>query len=134
MGRVRSLSRQATTVALALAFSLGLGAEVYGLHDCPRHHHDPPATAPVAPDAATSPTERAADGPLPSESAPEGPCTCVGTCHASAASPHPGIVSSQALPATGATRTIAPASADVVPARRSPYLLPYANGPPAAAI
>lgn len=66
------------------------------------------------------------DGTLPP------PCTCVGSCPTSAgpSAPSGAAAIAPALRATVSTRTVP--ALDRAPARRAPYTLPFANGPPLA--
>src|SRR5690606_17775921 len=102
----------------ALVFVHAASGEGLAGHDCP-HHEPPRAHGHDVHDAGP------ADGADPAS-----PCTCVGVCHGSAASP---------VPATGHERVQAPTTVRahgpiVVPAspplQPAAYLLPYPNGPP----
>lgn len=135
----RSAGARATAGLLAGVFLLAGAADVYGLHRC--SHHD--RTDPVA-DVAHAAAETAAPGRpvLAPASDPEdagehpsdGFCTCVGACHAGAASPTPG--SGTASPVSGRVGTVAlhGSGADAPRAARSEYLLPFANAPPLSAL
>lgn len=117
----RSL-RSTLSVLLAGVFVLSLGGEAYGWHDCPHHHRD-------------GGPRPAAGAEAPADSAPlaptDGPCTCVGSCHAAAASPMPALApAAPALVGTAERLPLRPTVETVRP-RFSPYLLPYPNGPPA---
>lgn len=113
--------RRGLAFALVALFVAGTAAEAAALHECPHHHggsssaghghgHGDPAGS-------------------PGDAAPEGACTCIGTCHGSA---------SVALPVGGADATVglgdvshgssmSIASLDIA---SCPYLLPYPTGPP----
>ena len=60
------------------------------------------------------------------------PCTCVGSCPTSAgpSAPSGPAATAPAVHATVSTRTTP--TLDRVAARRAPYVLPFANGPPLA--
>lgn len=118
---------------LALVFAAGLAGEAYGVHDCPHHHGSPTGGSPhVAADAghgyAAEAPPRTSD-PRPLQAPPDGPCTCVGNCHAASVAldaPAP-----PALAAAVATDRGLPLPApDGRVARTAAYLLPFANGPP----
>lgn len=111
------------SVLLAGVFVLSLGGEAYGWHDCPHHHPDRrPATADgAAAEAGSAPLEPAG-----------GPCTCVGSCHAAAASPMPGPAPAAPELPDQVTRPELRESDDTLRPRFPSYFLPYPNGPPSA--
>lgn len=105
---------------LALLFLGGLVTEAYGLHRCPHHHGSAP-----------TPTATASLGA--SDSGPgggPGPCTCVGSCHGGAATPIPGMGTEATVPAAPVVSGASAPAPHPHPRYRSPYLLPFPNGPP----
>lgn len=117
--------RRAVSVLLAGVFVLSLGGEAYGWHDCP-HHHPDPGTGDV-PAEATAAAAEAGSAPLEPTG---GPCTCVGSCHAAAASPLPGSAAAPAQVASAVRSVELGAIARPPRPRFPPYFLPYPNGPP----
>ena len=110
---------------LALAvLALGLGSQAWGYHGCANHAESADVHAPDASAHAH------AQLPTHSEDAGHGPCTCLGTCHGSAAAttlPPMAPVAPVAVvlrqPRVQATDTRAP----VV---RPAFLIPYSTAPP----
>lgn len=124
--------RAVVSALLGLVFLSGLAGEAYGVHDCPHHHGDAPDRGAVhageAAGAAPA-VDRGTDEPL--QAPPEGPCTCLGSCHAAAAALN--AASPPVLPAAPETDLAAPRPAvDDRTRRLAAYLLPFANGPPTA--
>lgn len=121
--------RAAVSALLGVIFLGGLAGEAYGVHDCAHHHR---SGRDGAPGHVAGPAGGAADsgGRLPLEAPPEGPCTCVGNCHAAAVALE--AASPPSLPAARETDLAAPSGVDEgrVP-RSAAYLLPFANAPPA---
>lgn len=125
--------RSAVSALLGLVFAAGLAGEAYGVHDCPHHHGTASGEASHA--AVTTGQAGAAEArartsdPAPLQAPPEGPCTCVGNCHAASVAldaPAPPTLTA----AVATERTVSrPASGGRVP-RAAAYLLPFANGPP----
>jgi hypothetical protein len=112
---LRELLRSGLASAMVALFLAGSAGEAAGFHRCT--HHDAVAGHAVHPDASHG-EEDGGHG-----------CTCFGTCHGSAAvalpaGPGEAHVRSNAVrdDRTGGTSTPA--------AQVSPYLHPYANGPP----
>lgn len=107
-------------IALFLAGSMGEAAR---LHECPHHH----ATA----DAGHRPGSHGDPSPVHEDDVAKGACTCIGTCHGTASIGLPAgttmaaIVPVWVAPMAGQST----ASRDV---QSTPYLLPYATGPPTA--
>lgn len=140
--RRRPLRRRALALLLAASFPLLSGGTLVAGHGCPHHDggdghlagdhaaHEGAAGAPAR-DRAPSPGPVAL--PPGSSEDTDGPttfCTCVGDCHAGAAVPD--------LPAPGGLLALSTSHAVAAPAavaersaRRVPYLLPFANAPPA---
>lgn len=129
---------------VALTFVAGLGADVYGLHQCPHHDHSGEfgvvpdqgevagAVAGTRPAPSADPGDHAVGPPAAPEDGPEpeGPCTCVGACHASASTPVV-AVPPVAVPAAGAATRLSFFQPErQLPPNDSPYLLPFANAPP----
>ena len=123
--------RAAVSALLGLVFLAGLAGEAYGVHDCPHHHGDDRGRAAAhasQPSAgAAHAAARASDAPL--RAPPDGPCTCVGSCHAAAtaldaASP-PSIPAALETDLAGALPAV-----DDRTRRPAAYLLPFANAPP----
>lgn len=124
-----SVSARSRSLALAalLVFAGVVTTEAFGVRSCPHHDVVPDAAAHVPHDADTS---AAADRDT-HDHGEDGPCRCVGTCHAGATSP--GLVAPPSLPLLPAPgRRVRLAE----PAGRTPqsraFLLPWANGPPGA--
>lgn len=126
----RSLLQRTTAGLLAGIFLLAGTADVYGLHSCP--HHDHGDAAPPAADAPAADHRAHVTPGSPGQEAPAGaPCTCVGSCHGSAATP---VVSGGPdNPTSDLLSAIRPLAA---PAHPTPgtdptaFLVPYPNGPP----
>lgn len=141
---IGSRLRQALSLPLALAFTLGVLGGAYGFHGCPSHRngghpgHEAETGAPAGPGAGQHPAEdtgvslaTAADGDRDEDSGPRF-CICIGSCHVGAAAAHPGSASVELpdlLPGPGALPRVA---RHVPPYRTPAYFLPYALGPPAA--
>lgn len=132
----RSL-RTAVSLVLGLVFFTGLTGEAYGFHECP-HHDRPPgeaSTAESSPGAANSADHTSPDSPRPSagdplQAPPQGPCICVGNCHAVPTAL--GLAERPRLPPALIVqhRFVLP-TPDSRVRRPHPYRLPFANGPPA---
>lgn len=124
--------RTAVSVLLGLVFAAGLAAEAYAVHDCPHHHPGhAPRTESGGTDTLASPASGqalAADG-VPLQAPPEGPCTCVGSCHATSVALDTAL--SAVLPSAPEADLgpSAPVPHDRLPRLRA-YLLPFANAPP----
>jgi hypothetical protein len=128
----RSLMGRAFSAALALAFMLVANRQVLGA-GCPHHdgvpHGAQEAGAPAARGHQGSHHAQEVEEGTGQEPAAPAHCTCVGTCHAGAATPlvagQTGIVSTRAeihrLAATPSARHVA---------LRPPHSLPFANAPP----
>lgn len=118
--------RAAVSVLLGAIFLAGLAGEAYGVHDCPHHHRD---GAPGHASAAAVGTA-VGTGQLPLQAPPDGPCTCVGNCHAAAVALD--AAAPPSLPAALETDLTVTSRFDRgrVP-RAAAYLLPFANAPPA---
>lgn len=114
---------QAIAAALALLFVGAQATETFGVHSCPRHHHESPVPATGV--GVTAPADAPHDaGGLPF-------CTCVGSCHGGAASPMPADDAAAVLvgPRSLARTTAVPERER--PRDRGAYFLPFPNGPPA---
>lgn len=124
--------RAAVSALLGLVFLAGLAGEAYGVHDCPHHHGDEPDPGAVHAGEAAGPATAAVRGTeAPLRAPPEGPCTCVGSCHAAATALD--AASPPALPsAPEADLAAAFPAVDDRTRRPAAYLLPFANGPPTA--
>lgn len=141
---IGSRLRQALSLPLALAFTLGLLGGAYGFHGCPSHAngghqgHEPEAGGPAGSAAGQLPAEDA-DVPLAlggdrdhDRDSGGDFCICFGSCHVGAAAAHPGSSSvdlSDPVPGAGALPRVA---RHVSPYETPAYFLPYALGPPAA--
>lgn len=129
----------------ALAFLLVLGAEAFAVRACPHHltwqgEDQAAETAASTSTASRIPPRSEEPGPVghahggvhSSGGADHGgdvPCTCVGLCHVSAAAPLG--TSPPAVQRTAAEVQVRGlASPEEAPPTRTPYLLPFANGPP----
>lgn len=128
-----SIAERLAAALLAGTFVLAGSADVYGLHHCPHHGHGPvpEAPSPAGPSQAEAGHERPDAGDASHRGHEEdGPCTCVGSCHASASAPlvptGPGAEGEPVASAPG----LAPEADDVLPAAPAPYLTPYPTGPP----
>jgi hypothetical protein len=115
----RPAARQAGVLLLALSFLLVASGEVLGAHHCAHHQGEHAASGAHA----DAPPDGGHDGHQgahpPAQSVPHdhdpAPCTCIGTCHGSAATPLPAAHLPQ-----GESRAV----------RLLPHVLPFANGPP----
>ncbi len=124
--------RTAVSALLGLVFAAGLAGEAYGVHDCSHHHPGhAPRTASGGPGAVAPPGsgQSPAAGQVPLQAPPDGPCTCVGSCHAASVALDTAL--SPVLPSSpdADLGLSAPAPDDRLPRLRA-YLLPFANGPP----
>ncbi len=122
------LLRAAVSALLGAIFLAGLAGETYGVHDCPHHHRD--ARGPATSHASEAGGETAGGaGHLPLEAPPDGPCTCVGNCHAAGVALN--AAAAPTLPAALEADLAAGSLGDDgrVP-RPAAYLLPFANAPP----
>ncbi len=141
---IGSRLRQALSLPLALAFTLGLLGGAYGFHGCPSHGsgghqgHGPDAGGPAGPAAGQLPAEDVgvplalgADGERDGD-AGAGFCICIGSCHAGAAAAHPGAGSVDLSEPVPALHAIPRVAGHVPPYETPAYFLPYALGPPAA--
>ena len=122
--RARWLALLALLAFLAPGVGHGLG-----LHACP--HHDamggPGGSAGIHAGHAAS----SAHPEVPAEdSAPEGPCTCIGDCHPGGVTPLPVVAASIASVVGVEVRVALPARAGATPRSHPPYFLPYATAPP----
>ena len=123
-------ARRTVSLLLAGVFLLSLGGEAYGWHDCP-HHHPRSRDAETSAEAHGIETSISGAGTAPLRPA-GGPCTCVGSCHATAASPAPPRGPGAPIGTGNVCRVaLLPESRSLRP-RLSPYLLPYPTGPPSA--
>lgn len=135
----RSAGVRATAGLLAGVFLLAGAADVYGLHRCSHHDRTDPVTEVAHAAAETAAPGRpvlapASDPENAGEHPSDGFCTCVGACHAGAASPSPAAGAS--TPASGRVGSVAfnRLEAEAPRASRSDYLLPFANAPPLSAL
>lgn len=123
--------RTALSLVLGLALAAGPVAEVHGFHDCPHHgEHHAPASDGSTPSTAHAHGHHAGPGSGPLEAPPQGPCTCLASCHGVPTAP--GMATVPSVP-------VAPAVADRILTPRpegrtrlpGAYVLPFPNGPPA---
>ena len=119
-----TLARLIALLALA-AFFAGASGDVYGYHDCP-HHSLPSAQAA---DVAHS-HDAGGAGPAAPHGEHSGPCTCVGTCHATASAPVLATVAPYAPLPRADIVVASPVAAVASPRKIVGRLLPYPNGPP----
>lgn len=113
--------RRGLAFALVALFVAGTAAEAAGLHECP-HHHAASSSAGHGHghgDAAGS----------HGDAAPEGACTCIGTCHGSASVALPVSVDHASIDVAGLARDLSPATASP-DLETNPYFHPFAHGPP----
>jgi hypothetical protein len=124
---VRRTSIRALNLVVAGVFLASLGESAFGLHACP--HHDGIAGH-AASDAEPAPAQHHAVNPESGESH-DGPCSCVGQCNVSSGL----AVFDAGRPASGAVSAtiVRSAVAPLLSPRRAPtpYLIPFANAPPA---
>lgn len=120
--------RRVGAILLIATFLPGLAGEAYGPHSSELAVRGPAVALhpvePPDPEGIPNPPPRRPHDPLR--------CTCIGTCHGAAATPHPATPT--ALDTTAMVPYLRAAEApaeDHLPAR-PPFLLPYATGPPAA--
>lgn len=119
---------RALAAALSLLFLTGSVAELYGLHDCPRHHSRP---APPASTSSGAATDRPAQETAPLQPESHDTCTCLGTCHGGATVPATALGQPTPTVAAGpARRVFRPPSFEPAPPRNATVLLPYPTGPP----
>lgn len=127
----RSLLQRTTAGLLAGIFLLAGTADVYGLHSCPHHDHGGDDAAHAADAPSTELRHHVAPAPSDQEQPDGAPCTCVGSCHGSAATP---VVSGG--PESPDTDLLPAARSLAAPAHPTPatdptdFLAPYPNGPP----
>lgn len=128
----RSLLQRTTAALLAGIFLLAGTADVYGLHDCPHHDHGGGDAAVQAAEATPPGHDAHVTSGQPEHEPPAGaPCTCVGTCHGSAAAPV--VAQGPESPATDLVRAERRLTAPTRPAPSTDptaFLIPYPNGPP----
>lgn len=126
-----SLLQRTTAGLLAGIFLLAGTADVYGLHDCPHHEHGGDETARTADAPSTHQGAHATSGTSDRDEPTGVPCTCVGSCHGSAATP---VVSggpeSPTTDLPSAVRSLAAPAHPTPGTDPTSYLLPYPNGPP----
>lgn len=131
----RTLPHRIVSACLAAMFLVAVEGGANGYHY--RLHHGARAAepSPSAAHARGSPGTGSHgaghhDAPAPEDPGHNGPCTCVGSCHGSAATPlagtAPDVRHTIALPQSVSTST---ATLEVLP-KLLPYVLPYANAPP----
>lgn len=147
-----SRARSVAAGTLFLAFVLGLAGEAYGFHHDHGHGHDPPAPAgsaghlhhapeveeplPRASSLASGPhgvpsEARRASEPGSTEGPPdEAPCTCLGICHGASASPLPSSPPRVQVRIGQVEAGRDPADEHRALRPPTPYVLPFANGPP----
>lgn len=127
----RSIVQRAAAALLAGFFLLAGTADVYGLHSCPHHDHGGAETAAEAgPVTAGHDLLLAADD-HDGDPATDGPCTCVGSCHGSAATP--AVAEAPTSPAADllrADRCLQAQGHPAPPGDPTAFLLPLPNGPP----
>lgn len=122
--------RKPAAALLVLTFLVGLRGEAYLPHAAHGGAGDHGAVHSLA--LASIGTGESGPATSSPHHGDPGPCTCIGTCHGAAAAPLPALgFDGASLPAEAAGGEPGP------PATRglrsaSPYLLPYANGPPTA--
>lgn len=134
---------KALDLFLLVAFLLAAGGEVLPGHGCAHHGglsasasggHDHRAPTPAGEDRGHVPSPGHQDTGAPEPGHGDGPCTCVGACHAGAATPvaSDARLDRLALPtAPDGTAVFAPSDG---PARRPlPYRLHQPNAPPVRA-
>jgi hypothetical protein len=130
----RPAARQAGVLLLALSFLLVASGEVLGAHHCAHHQGEHAASGAHA----DAPPDGGHDGHQgahpPAQSVPHdhdpAPCTCIGTCHGSAATPLPPSVQLSVAPAAGAVGAAHLPQGESRAVRLLPHVLPFANGPP----
>lgn len=111
---------------IALAFLLAGVGDALGAHHCP--HHDGAAAGP-------SSTSSAASANAAHEHAPDtdpgshGPCTCVGRCHAGAASSLPVPILDRDLPVPAAPPLSFRVPESLLRRAIVPFSLPWGNAP-----
>ena len=113
--RFGELIRSGSALAMVALFLAGSAGEAAGLHRCP--HHDTVAGHAGHPGASHG-EEDGGHG-----------CTCFGTCHGSAAVALPAGLGDAHVSAH-AIRDDRPRATSTPAAQASPYLHPFANGPP----
>lgn len=125
--------RKAVSVGLGLLFAIGLAGEAYGFRQCPHHRIEGRAGSAAHAEGVGSgsearvPVERRRGTPL--QEPVDGPCICVGSCHAVPTAP--GLAAPPALPSTLAVEfRFRPASPDSRIPRPPSYQLPFPNAPP----
>lgn len=126
---VASSVRRGAAALLGLVFLLGLASEAFALRSCPHHHPDREGTRAPAP--VTSLDQSSSGSPADRADPPR--CMCVGSCTTATSAPLPAQDAVPRVATPSPARHGAAAVDDRVPSAPSPYLLPYANGPPAAA-
>jgi hypothetical protein len=129
----RTLPNRVVAVTMAMVFLLLGAGDLFGVHPCPHHDllaaHAGEHNASHAPGTPEPPHEH--EQAAPGEEATHGPCTCQGACPSSTAAEalpahvRPAMVESVVdTPRTGVRVR------DVLLPRFTPFLLPYAHGPP----
>jgi hypothetical protein len=111
---------------VAGVFPSTVAGDALGSHDCP--HHD--GLARHGEPAADFPAHDGHGDTGSDESHDDGPCSCVGECNITPGLAVVGVSSSRPNAATAIGTIIGPAAPP--PARGpTPYLIPFANAPPA---
>lgn len=123
--------RRAGGLLLAAVFAVSAGTAPLTMVSCPRHQAGLHVAGPGPHTMAGM--SRTSDSPDDAPHSHDGPCGCLGTCapglgHASVA-----FAPIQALPAQFLSRIRSVSPDRTRPATHEPWLLPYPNGPPAAA-
>lgn len=129
----RSLTTRLTSLALLLVF-IGVGTtEAYAVRECP--HHDPAGSLAADDHRAPHDVVRVPEegDRRPAHDSTQPPCSCVGTCHASADAPL-GSTAPVRVHLADRIAVQAPPAPSISPLPDAPaYLLPYPNGPPLSA-
>jgi hypothetical protein len=121
--------KRIVNLLVAGVFLSTVGGDTLGTHDCP--HHDGLARHA----AATPPVDMAGahggHADRDSSGSHDGPCTCVGQCNVAGGLAVIGIRTAQLPRVATLTNAVRRAPAAAPAKAPTPYLIPFANAPPA---
>ena len=117
---------------LAVHFLLAAGAgEAFGYHPCPHHEAVPGKHGPLSAHAGHHVHGSNEHQPgTHGDPEQEAPCTCIGTCHGTAAAPFPAIAETEIRFVVRGESPPAPDKTAGTLSNPLAYLFPHANAPP----
>lgn len=130
-------ARRTGTLMLALSFLLLASGELLGLHHCAHHHqgaegsghHEEVPHTTLGGEPESHRAMAAGEDSEAGHGEDSLPCTCMGSCHGSAAVPAPPAAPTTPFALTASAVDQQPSESRAV--RLLPHVLPFPNGPPA---